>query len=192
MTEKFLVFSIKKPSPTFIFIEDLYNNDNESPFTAQFLGSSHLGLNSLVVAFPNIKFVVHNCFYARELGNFRISIMLIIRQVKLFAKGLLQGFFVEFKLVGLGFKVKKGGIFGLKNIRFDIGFSHFTKIAFSPVLKFVRGRKRFLIFSHDYFVLTSFIKNVQNIRKHNPYKTRGLKIMGLKVRTKPGKKQAKR
>ena len=50
-----------------------------------------------------------------------------------------------------------------------------------------------MLFAYDQSTFTKIVlKNVQSIRKHNPYKIRGLKATGLKVRVKPGKKQNKR
>jgi len=131
-------------------------------------------------------------FYAPLHAGLRISISIILKQVKLFLKGLAQGFFLEFRMVGLGFKIKRTGEFSMRGVKFDIGFSHFIKLPLSRTIRLYRIKRRFLLFSIDYASIKILLKQIQSIRKHNPYKMRGLKLTGAKVRTKAGKKQTKR
>lgn len=188
MQNRTLIFSKKKKKVSFILSpEDLYKF-----YSHNFVLSSSCGMNFLRITFPRIEFLNLNCFYAPEFINFRVSVSIVIKQLKLFLKGLLQGFFLEFRIVGLGFKVKKGAYSLLKFVKFDIGFSHFIKMSLPSLIKFGRTKKRFMLFSNDHTTLKIILKNIQNLRKHNPYKTRGLKLTGLKTRVKPGKKQNKR
>lgn len=150
------------------------------------------GITIVQLIFPNMQILGLNCFYAQQYVNFRVSVSIVFKQLRLFLKGFLQGFFLEFRLIGLGFKVKKGSYCHIKFAKFDIGFSHFIKLPLSALVKFIRTKKRFMVFCNDNTSLKIVLKNIQNLRKHNPYKTRGLKLIGLKVRLKPGKKQNKR
>lgn len=186
MHNKTLVFSKAKKLRT-IYLEDLYKLEN-IPFS---LNSLH-GFNCFKIVFPKMELLGLNCFYVPKFQKFRVCVSIVINQIKLFIKGLSQGFFLEFKIIGLGFRVKKNANFLVPIIRFDIGFSHFIKMPISSLIKLIRAKKRFIIFSYDYQTLKIFLKNIQNLRKHNPYKTRGLKLVGFKTRHKPGKKQNRR
>lgn len=187
MNFKYLIFSKKKKSK-FLYLEDLYNN----PFKTQFITSSERGSNLVSISFPKMKMLNLCSFYAPVHVNCRVSSSIVVKQLSLFLKGLAQGFFLEFRMVGLGFKAKRSGNFSLRSVKFDIGFSHFIKLPVSSLLKFCRIKRRFLLFSIDYQSIQVILKQIQNLRKHNPYKMRGLKLTGAKFRTKPGKKQTKR
>lgn len=187
MSLKYLVFSKKKKSK-FLYIEDLYLN----PLQTTFISGSEKGSNFLTVSFPKMRFLNLYSFYVPVHKNSRVSTSMVIKQLNLFLKGLSQGFFLEFRMVGLGFKAKRSGSFSLRSIKFDIGFSHFIKLPVSNLVKFCRIKRRFLLFSVDYFSIKIVLKQIQNLRKHNPYKMRGLKLTGAKFRIKPGKKQTKR
>jgi len=186
MFSRHLIFS-KKKKVKFLYLEDLYLIPSNN-----LLCSSDKGINYLSLTFPNIKLLNLNVFYAPVYINSRVSSFLVIKQLKLFLKGLSQGFFLEFRMVGLGFKAKRSGNFSLRSIKFDIGFSHFIKLPVSNMVKFCRIKRRFLLFSIDYSSIKIVLKQIQNLRKHNPYKMRGLKLTGAKLRVKPGKKQTKR
>lgn len=179
---------VKKKKSKFFYVEDLYTN----PASLCFIASSELGLNILRITFPKIKMLNQYLFYAPVHKTLVVSISMLVKQLKLFLKGLSQGFFLEFRLFGLGFKVKRSGDFGLRFVKFDIGFSHFIKFPLSKLVRIYRIKKRFLLFSIDYETIQIVLKQIQNIRKHNPYKVRGLKLTGGKYRVKPGKKQTKR
>lgn len=187
MIKKYLIFS-KKKKTKFLYLEDLYNYQ----FSKSILGSSEKGSFLLDVTFPQRRMLNLYSFYAPVHINSRVSSSIVIKQVNLFLKGLSQGFFLEFRMVGLGFKAKRSGNFSLRSVKFDIGFSHFIKLPISNLLKFCRIKRRFLLFSTDYYSIKVILKQIQNLRKHNPYKMRGLKLTGAKLRSKPGKKQTKR
>lgn len=187
MLQRSVVF-IKRKKSKFFYVEDLYAN-RDFPF---FLASSDLGLNTLRVVFPEAKLLNQYLFYAPVYMTLVISISMLIKQVRLFLKGLSQGFFLEFRLFGLGFKIKRSGGFGLRFIKFDIGFSHFIKFPLCKFVRIYRIKKRFLLFSIDYETIQIVLRQIRNVRKHNPYKVRGLKLTGGKYRIKPGKKQTKR
>jgi hypothetical protein len=185
MLNKRLILT-KKKKAKFLYLEDLYSNPKS------LMSSSNKGVNFLNIAFPALRFLNSSIFYAPLYCSLDISISIVVKQIKLFLKGLTQGFFLEFRMIGLGFKVKRTGKFLLRTIKFDIGFSHFIKMPLSNLVKLCRIKRRFLLFSIDYTTLKVLLKQIQNLRKHNPYKLRGLKLTGDKPRNKPGKKQTKR
>lgn len=117
---------------------------------------------------------------------------LLTKLLKIFLKGLSQGFFCEFRIFGLGFKVKKSSYKTGHSLKFDLGYSHILRIELPHNIKFFRVKRRFLLFSNDYFILTIFKKHIYNFRLLNPYKLRGLKLTGMVYKSKQGKKQNKR
>jgi len=185
--QKKLVF-VKKKKARFVYLEDLYLlNSNDS-----FIVSSDYGVNFLRLTFPKMCILTDSVFYAPIHLGVRISISIVVKQIRLFLKGLTQGFFLEFRMVGLGFKIKRTGEFFLRGVKFDLGFSHFIKMPLSQAVRLYRIKRRFLLFSIDYDSIKILLKQIQNIRRHNPYKMRGLKLSGAKLRIKAGKKQTKR
>jgi len=88
MDSKYLIL-IKEKKHKCVYIEDLYLNASKN----NVLMSSFNGLNFLNVSFPNVKFLNSCCFYGPIHISFRISVFIIMKQVKLFLKGLSQGFF---------------------------------------------------------------------------------------------------
>jgi len=182
---------VKRKKAKFVYLEDLYAYSRNS--TDSFIiASSDYGFSFLRLIFPDIHILSNSVFYVPIHIKMRISISMIVKQLKLFLKGLTQGFFLEFRMIGLGFKIKRTGEFFLKGLKFDVGFSHFTKMPLSRAIRLYRIKRRFLLFSIDYDSIKILLKQIQNIRKHNPYKMRGLKLSGMKVRIKAGKKQTKR
>jgi len=185
--QKKLIF-VKRKKSQFVYLEDLYLKNSIDSFIA----SSDYGINFLRLTFPKMCALANYIFYAPIHSGLRVSVSIVLKQIKLFLKGLAQGFFLEFRMVGLGFKIKRTGDFLLRGLKFDIGFSHFIKLPLSRMTRLYRIKRRFLLFSIDYGSIKVLLKQIQNIRKHNPYKMRGLKLTGAKLRTKAGKKQTKR
>lgn len=190
VVNKKIIF-IKKKKRNFLFFEDLNKTFFKISNSRVILNSMH-GFNFLNLVLPNIRFLALNLYYAPIHNKFVISLNILVRQLKLFLKGICQGFFLEYRIIGLGFKIKKTADFSLRSVKFDIGFSHFIKLPISKMLRLCRIKKRFLFFSTDYSTIKLILKQIQNIRKHNPYKLRGLKLTGASYRIKPGKKQTKR
>lgn len=205
MVKKALIYSKKKKIKC-VYLEDLnIPLENEGPLLPKgskkkffykinhvFVGSSTLGVSALLMGFPKKESLNNFVFYAPICHNIFASTSIVLKQVKLFLKGLSQGFFLEFRLIGLGFKVKKAASFGTRILNFDIGFSHFKKLAISRSVRLYRVKRRFMLFSNDYIKLKITLKQIQNLRKHNPYKLRGLKLSGVRLRVKSGKKQTRR
>ncbi len=124
---------------------------------------------------------------------------ILFKNDKIFLNNILNLFrfyktisFVEFKIIGLGFKIKRGSINNKKILKFDIGFSHFYKLIIPENLRFVKGKKKFFLFSNNFCILNNSIKNIRNLKHINPYKIKGLKINKLTYRIKAGKRQNKR
>jgi ribosomal protein L6P/L9E len=185
MFYKELVFIRRKER---FFIEDLKNVQSSDSF---FL-SANLGSNSFQFPFNHvINYNKSTCvvFYPH---NKRAITSTLVKNVKLFLKGLIQGFFLEFRIIGLGFRVKRSGFFQTRSLRFDIGFSHLIRIVLPKRVRIGRVKKRFFIFCNDWQTINIFTRQVKLFKILNPYKLRGLRPSDLMLKMKQGKKQTKR
>jgi ribosomal protein L6P/L9E len=186
--KKNLIF-LKQKEDFFPFLEDLKAYNNSFININYFLGCNYFK------PYGVSYFYDLNIFYIPKLvGASKTSLIFIIliKQINLLLKGMIQGFFVEYKIIGLGFKVKKTEFEQLKILKFDIGYSHYIKFILPENIFFFRIKKRFLLFSNDLMTLNLVSKQIKNLRKLNPYKLRGLKNEKDFFRIKPGKKQNKR
>jgi ribosomal protein L6P/L9E len=99
---------------------------------------------------------------------------------------------MKFKIIGLGFKLKR--IFLIKNSRYlklNLGFSHniFYKLPLN-INVFIK-KKIFLLHGYDITTLFVVIKKLLNIRVVNPYKEKGILLFYEKLKLKKGKQQQK-
>jgi hypothetical protein len=101
-------------------------------------------------------------------------------------------FFCEFKILGLGLRMKKTNQQNLRSVSLDLGFSHYIEYPFPLEVKCIRRKKKFVIFSYDVVILNNVIQHLENFKPLNPYKIRGLKNVRRLLVTKVGKKQSQR
>jgi ribosomal protein L6P/L9E len=123
-------------------------------------------------------------------NNKRDLLTCFFRDFYFFIKGNNQGFFFKYRIVGLGFKLRR--LFILKNNRFlrlDLGFSHsiFYKIPYQ--IGVYAKKKKFFFFSENFNLLYSLSQRVRNFRKVNPYKEKGILFFNYKLKLKSGKQQ---
>jgi hypothetical protein len=107
-------------------------------------------------------------------------------------KNLGNFFFVQYRIYGLGFKIKKSYLAGTRSLRFEIGFGHGIYYILPSNVKCLKRKRRFFLFS-DNFNELQFVKNhINKFKLLNPYKIRGLKDLKKQIRMKKGKKQSKK
>jgi len=104
----------------------------------------------------------------------------------------LSYFFCEFKILGLGLRLKKASEVNLKTIRLDLGYGHYIDYFLPLEIKCIRRKKKFVIFSYDLLTLNNVIRHLEDFKPLNPYKVRGLKNIRRVLVTKIGKKQSQR
>ena len=101
-------------------------------------------------------------------------------------------FFIQYRIYGLGFKLKKSSLFNGRLLRFEIGFGHGIYYKLPTNIKCLKRKRRFFFYSNDYHNLI-FVKNhINNLKSLNPYKIRGLKDVKYEIKMKKGKKQSKK
>ncbi len=107
-------------------------------------------------------------------------------------KNLGNFFFVQYRIYGLGFKIKKSYLAGTRSLRFEIGFGHGIYYMLPSNVKCLKRKRRFFLFS-DNFSELQFVKNhINKFKLLNPYKIRGLKDLKRQIKMKKGKKQSKK
>jgi ribosomal protein L6P/L9E len=101
-------------------------------------------------------------------------------------------FFCEFKILGLGLRLKKSNELNLRSISLDLGYGHYLDYFLPLEVKCIRRKKKFVIFSYDIIVLNNIIHNLESFKPISPYKIRGLRNVRKLLVTKIGKKQSQR
>ena len=150
------------------------------------------GPNCFSLNYKGLIIYNDSTFYALSSQGKRGLLATLIKNLKLFLKGVLQGYFVEFRIIGLGFKVKKSGFLKTRSLKFDLGYSHTIRLVLPQNIKIGRVKRRFYIFSNDFSALQIFSRQIKLLKQVNPYKLRGLKASNEVLKMKPGKKQTKR
>ena len=130
------------------------------------------------------QFIVSELYYKKLNKIFNSYFMKI--------KTLGNVFFVQYRIYGLGFKLKKSSLNNGRLIRFEIGFGHGIYYKLPTKIKCLKRKRRFFFYSDDYNYLV-FVKNhIDNLKLLNPYKIRGLKNIKSEIKMKKGKKQSKK
>jgi hypothetical protein len=101
-------------------------------------------------------------------------------------------FFCEFRIIGLGFKLKRISFDGNRALKFDIGFGHYILYLLPLEIKCIKRKRKFVLFSQDPILLNNTVNQIETFKLLNPYKIRGLKNTKKILRIKEGKKQSQR
>jgi hypothetical protein len=100
--------------------------------------------------------------------------------------------YFHYRLFGLGFRIKKSFLNTWRNIKLELGFSHILYYFLPLNVKFLRRKRRFLIFGNDINLLEIVNFDLLRLRHLNCYKIRGMKEVRLNIKMKQGKKQTQR
>jgi len=105
-------------------------------------------------------------------------------------KGLNQGFFFRFRIVGLGFKIKRLYLANkIRFLRIEIGYSHIILFKIPHDVRFYIKKKSFLIFSLNLHQLKNISIRLRSFRKLNYYKEKGILYLNEILKLKSGKQQ---
>lgn len=144
--------------------------------------------------FNNIYcFLNNNCLFLRTNETNKKQVLNnFFNILNIYIKGLSQGFFVKFRMVGLGFKIRRVLLKKKKRyLKINLGYSHsiFYKIPHN-INVFIR-KKFFFLQGSNYDVLMTLVKNLQLLRAANPYKEKGILLFDKIFKLKSGKQQQK-
>jgi len=119
---------------------------------------------------------------ARHKAMWGLSRTLIANMVK----GVTDGFEVNLELVGVGYRAAMKG----QNLELSLGFSHPVEVAPPAGVTFVVPKQTEIkIQGIDKQVVGELAAKIRKIRPPEPYKAKGVRYAGEKVRRKEGKKK---
>jgi len=101
-------------------------------------------------------------------------------------KGVSEGFQKKLEITGVGYKAKVEG----KDLVLNIGFSHPVKIECPEEIEFSAEKNSITVSGIDKEKVGDIAAKIRRIRKADPYKGKGIKYEGEKIRRKEGKKAA--
>jgi large subunit ribosomal protein L6 len=120
-----------------------------------------------------------NTYYIKNHGDSRSIIGVMKQQIQ----GVLAGFCIEVKLVGLGYVIHKVG----NTLVVDLGFSHYRscKIPNEVIVK-IEG-SHIILYSINKEKVTTFVSLLKTFKKVNIYKGTGIIGINEKLKLKKGK-----
>jgi large subunit ribosomal protein L6 len=99
--------------------------------------------------------------------------------------GVTQGYEKKLEIVGVGYRVTAKSP---KELEFALGFSHPVKVTAPEGITFtVESNTRFAVQGIDKQQVGEVAANIRKLRKPEPYKGKGVRYAGEKVRRKVGK-----
>ena len=99
-------------------------------------------------------------------------------------QGVSKGFEKSLELVGVGYRAAKQG----KKLTLSLGFSHPVEVDPPQGIEFaVEGQNKVKVSGADKELVGQVAANIRDIRKVEPYKGKGIRYAGERVRKKAGK-----
>lgn len=99
--------------------------------------------------------------------------------------GVTQGYEKKLEIVGVGYRVMAKGP---TELEFALGFSHPVKVTAPEGITFaVESNTKFAVLGIDKQQVGEVAANIRKLRKPEPYKGKGVRYAGEKVRRKVGK-----
>lgn len=122
---------------------------------------------------------------SKQLKSLHGTIRVLIRNM---VKGVTEGFKKELEIIGVGYKAQVKG----KNLVLNIGFSHLVEMAIPEGLKVsTLSATRIAVEGIDKQKVGEFAAEIRHVYPPEPYKGKGIRYAGEKVRKKLGKALAK-
>ena len=98
--------------------------------------------------------------------------------------GVTEGYKQDMEIFGVGYRVVAKG----KDLEFALGYSHPVPVTAPDGITFaVDGATKFSISGIDKQLVGQIAANIKRLRKHDPYKGKGIRYAGEQVRRKVGK-----
>ncbi|MBB1021601.1 50S ribosomal protein L6 [Dietzia sp. E1] len=98
--------------------------------------------------------------------------------------GVTEGYKQDMEIFGVGYRVVAKG----SDLEFALGYSHPVPVAAPDGITFaVDGATKFSISGIDKQQVGQIAANIKRLRKHDPYKGKGIRYAGEQVRRKVGK-----
>ncbi|MFH1354095.1 MAG: 50S ribosomal protein L6 [bacterium] len=98
-------------------------------------------------------------------------------------EGVNEGYRKELELHGVGYRAKLAG----KNLELSVGFSHPVVIEAPEGINFAVEKETITVEGYDKVQVGQMAANIRAVRRPEPYKGKGIRYHGEKVRRKVGK-----
>ncbi|MBI4084478.1 MAG: 50S ribosomal protein L6 [Candidatus Levybacteria bacterium] len=98
-------------------------------------------------------------------------------------RGVASGFEKKLELSGVGYRAQVQG----QDLVLSLGFSHSVKITPPPGITFSVGENIITISGHDKALVGNTAARIRAVRPPEPYKGKGIKYIGERIRRKAGK-----
>jgi large subunit ribosomal protein L6 len=99
-------------------------------------------------------------------------------------QGVSQGYKKSLEVIGVGYKVEQKG----KSLVFSVGYAHTIPLVIPTGLAVqLEGVNKIHITGPDKQLVGQFASDIRRVRKPEPYKGKGIRYEGEKVKIKPGK-----
>lgn len=98
--------------------------------------------------------------------------------------GVTQGYKVELEIIGVGYRAAKQG----NNLVLQVGYSHPVEVAPPSGIQFdVPQASRIMVSGIDKELVGQMAARIRATRKPDPYKGKGIRYVGERIKLKPGK-----
>jgi hypothetical protein len=186
-------------SKNILVIESRLKKEKNSEYLKLLNISEFVSSGQKEIYFKNYQrisfFLKNNLILQKKFINEKFYFLKLNKTLNLYfmkAKSFGTTFFIQYRIYGLGFKIKKSNFLNGRCLRFDIGFGHGIYYKLPIHIKCLKRKRRFLLYSNDFHYLI-FVKNhIDKLKVLNPYKIRGLKDIKYQIKIKKGKKQSKK
>ncbi|MDD5144951.1 MAG: 50S ribosomal protein L6 [Candidatus Pacebacteria bacterium] len=111
-----------------------------------------------------------------------LSRMLLFNMIK----GVVEGFEKKLEIQGVGYKAEVSG----DSLVLNVGFSHSVKMEIPKDIKVSLDKNIITVSGFDKEAVGQFAANIRRVKPPEPYKGKGIRYLGEKVRRKVGKKVA--
>lgn len=101
-------------------------------------------------------------------------------------QGVSQGFEYKLQIEGIGYRAAVEG----KDLVLNMGFTHPVKIVAEPGITFKVEKNIIIVSGFDKELVSKVAAQIHRVRPPEPYKGKGIRYVGEKVRKKVGKKAA--
>lgn len=102
-------------------------------------------------------------------------------------KGVSEGFEKRLEIIGVGYKA---AIEGTNKLKLEVGFSHSVFLDIPDDLKVAVEKNIIIVSGCDRQKVGELSAKIRRVRPPEPYKGKGIRYLGEKVRRKEGKKAA--
>nr|YP_492651.1 ribosomal protein L6 [Dictyostelium citrinum]Q2LCP1.1 RecName: Full=Large ribosomal subunit protein uL6m; AltName: Full=60S ribosomal protein L6, mitochondrial [Dictyostelium citrinum]ABC60402.1 ribosomal protein L6 [Dictyostelium citrinum] len=145
----------------------------------QIKSSGKMGVITKELKLKESVIQANNTYYLKNHGDSRIIIGTMKQQIQ----GVLAGFCIELKLVGLGYVVHKVG----NTLVLDVGYSHYRSCVIPVDVVVKLEGSQIILYSINKEKVTTFASLLKTFKKVNMYKGTGILGINQIIKLKKGK-----